>query len=314
MIDYGRISSKIWKSVVGFESSNEINRDEMGYLDYQIRQWEAIIPESLRFDPNDALSVNEATSRGHHRLRVLVYLRRNQLRIFLYRPVLQSASSLMGNRSQAQTVVELAQDSIRVLTHLNQTSDIYRTQQVCFNYFLVSALATLFLAVSHFPLEFSAQVRDEFYMALDLVKGFSGKSFIAKRLWHTIRGLKEVGPKLGLVSSQSMAATDDPHSSAAVAMAGLAGHPVDELAAFPSSIGPLGSNTLNGQQMSYELTNLFEAVGGHGNGPPNHAVDGHNEFGNQNGEMPTDGNNMPQVFGNEEDFAKIMGECFYNLG
>jgi hypothetical protein len=101
----------------------------------------------------------------------------------------------------------------------------------------VSALAVLFLAVAHAPADFNRQVRDEFYMALDLVKGFSTKSYISKRLWNTIRGLKEVGPRLGLPSRPLNMDTNDAHSTAAVAMAGLAGHPVDELAIFPRRRG-----------------------------------------------------------------------------
>jgi len=193
-----------------------------------------------------------------------LYVRANQVRILIYRPVLLSATSIMENRNYAQKAVEVAKDTIRVLARLNETSDIYRAQQVCFNYFLISALAVLFLAVSHAPAEFNGQVRDEFYMALDLVKGFSTKSYISQRLWRTIRGLKELGPKLGLVSRQPFTRDDeDPHSSAAVAMAGLAGHPVQEMGVYPSSQGAssIGSSPMNGQQMSYELTTLFEAAG-----------------------------------------------------
>src|SRR5437667_3274337 len=103
---------------------------------------------------------------------------------------------------------------------------------------------------------------------LNLIKGYNAKSYYSKRLWRTIRGLKEIGPKLGLVSKSNI---DDPHSSAAVAMAGLAGHPVEELEVYErmaganQGVGHLGNSPLNGFQMSYELTNLFEAAGGYGN-------------------------------------------------
>lgn len=237
----------------------------MEYLDYQILQWENTIPDSLRFSPSQLTHPLPASeSRTQLRLKVLLYVRANQVRILIYRPVLLSATSIMENRNYAQKAVEVAKDTIRVLARLNETSDIYRAQQVCFNYFLISALAVLFLAVSHAPAEFNGQVRDEFYMALDLVKGFSTKSYISQRLWRTIRGLKELGPKLGLVSRQPFTRDDeDPHSSAAVAMAGLAGHPVQEMGVYSSSQGAssIGSSPMNGQQMSYELTTLFEAAG-----------------------------------------------------
>ena len=105
-------------------------------------------------------------------------------------------------------------------------------------------------------------------MALDLVKGFSTKSFVSKRLWKTIKGLKEVGPKLGLspdVAANGHMSAEDPHSSAALAMAGLAGHDIDLGSAFGGdgmNSGGLGNGNspMNGFQMSHEMTNLFEAA------------------------------------------------------
>lgn len=315
MIAYSRISSKVWRSVAGFDGTgNEIRKDEIGYLDYQILQWQKNIPESLKFYHTDPTRHIEIPSRSLHRLQVLLHLRAHQMRILIYRAVLHSATSIMDNRGYAQTVVEVAKDTIRVLSHLNQTTDIYRAQQVCFNYFLIAALGVIFLAVSHAPVEFSRQVRDEFYMALDLVKGFSTKSYISKRLWKTIKGLKEVGPKLGLVSRQALADANDPHSSAAVAMAGLAGHQVDESAVFPQvpEASPLGPSPLDGQQMSYELTNFFEAVGGYGNlmqvNPQ--GTEGMSGFAGQPGEMAQGAEGMPGMFGNEDEFSRIMRDLF----
>ena len=315
MIAYSRIGSKVWRSVVGFDgTANDVKKDEIGYLDYQVLQWHKCIPDSLAFFDPATGEEAESSSRAIRRLRILIYLRANQMRILIYRPVLHSATSIMENRGCAQTVVDVAKDTIRVLTHLNQTSDIYRTQQVCFNYFLVSALAVLFLAVAHAPADFNRQVRDEFYMALDLVKGFSTKSYISKRLWNTIRGLKEVGPRLGLPSRPLNMDTNDAHSTAAVAMAGLAGHPVDELAIFPPAQGlsPLGTSPKNGLQMSYELTNLFEAAGGYGNvmaaNPGAESVNGFG--GGPHGDLPAGTEVPPGMFGNEQEFSRIMRDLF----
>jgi hypothetical protein len=253
-----------------------LNVEEIGYLDYQILQWQKSIPSELQLptaaDP-------KTSSRAIHRLQILLYLRANQMRILIYRPVLHSASSIQENMNYATIVVELAKDTIRALTHLNQTTDIYRAQQVCFNYFLISALAVIFLASCHAPVHFSSLCRSEFYMALDLVKGFSNKSWVSKRLWKTIKGLKEVGPKLGLSpdilgNGNSNNNMEDPHSSAALAMAGLAGHEISGLGHFGQDSNGMnsgtGSSPMNGFQMSHEMTNLFEAalgsVGMNGNG------------------------------------------------
>jgi len=266
MIAYSRIGSKVWRSISSYSPtlSPSLNIEEIGYLDYQILQWQKSIPPELQLPTTNS---PQTSSRAIHRLQILLYLRTNQMRILIYRPVLHSASSIQENISYANTVIELAKDTIRALTHLNQTTDIYRAQQVCFNYFLISALAVIFLASSHAPVHFSAICRDEFYMALDLVKGFSNKSWVSKRLWKTIKGLKEVGPKLGLSQDAIHGingSMEDPHSSAALAMAGLAGHEISGMNNFgQDGVGmPAGngSSPMNGFQMSNEMTHLFEAA------------------------------------------------------
>ncbi|GME25487.1 Casein kinase II regulatory subunit [Neofusicoccum parvum] len=235
----------------------------------------------------------------------------------------------MEDTTAAQTVVDVAKDTINVLTHTNQTTDIYRSHQVMFNYFLISALAVLLLAVSHAPAHFSECCRDEFYMALDLVRGLSANSYVSKRLWRTIKILKEVGPKLGLNlrggGNHATVDASDPHSSAAVAMAGLAGHPVDENFLF----GNNGNRTTNGQGqgagasgtgsgtsespngMANDLTSLFEAAGG---------FSASTGFAPQNGYMisASGGEGGPQasaeivssVFGHDDELARILRDLF----
>ncbi|CAG8147797.1 unnamed protein product [Penicillium nalgiovense] len=312
MVLYNRISSKIWYSGLGSEGTTDIRRDEIGYLDYQILQWYKQVPDELKFYPVDPPKNSENVSRGMRRLRVLLYLRMNQLRILIYRPVLHSPASIAEDRGHAQTVVEIAKDTVRVLTRLNQMSDIYRTQQITFNYFLVAALAVLFLAVSHAPVDFNRQVRDEFYMALDLVNGFSTKSYVSKRLWKTIKGLRKIGEKLGVLARPFGPDSSDPHSSAAVAMAGLAGHPIQDLSMYGPMNGgnELGNSPLNGLQMSQELTNLFEAVGAFGNFMPNTSSDGISGFVGPDGEIQNTGEGLSGVLGDEGEFARVIRDLF----
>lgn len=268
MVPYSRIASKIWYSGLGSEGITDARRDVIGYLDYQVLQWYKQIPKELKLYLADSPKSGESVSRGLRRLRVVLYLRMNQLRILIYRPVLHSAANIAQDKAHAQTVVDVAKDTVRLLTRLNQTSDIYRTQQACFNYFLVAALAVLFLAVCHAPAEFNRQVRDEFYLALDLIRGFSTKSYVSKRLWNTIKGLRKIGEKLGVLVPRPVPPnSNDDHSNAAVAMAGLAGHPIEGLSVYGAvnGVNGLGNSPLDGMQISQELTNLFEAAGGIGN-------------------------------------------------
>ncbi|KAL5334428.1 fungal-specific transcription factor domain-containing protein [Aspergillus crustosus] len=311
MITYNRISSKVWYSGLGSDGATDIRRDEIGYLDYQVLQWYKQIPETLKFYSSDSPRQGDTANRGLRRLRILLYLRMNQLRILIYRPILHSAASIAEDKGHAQTVVDVAKDSVRVLTRLNQTSDIYRTQQITFNYFLVAALAVLFLAVCHAPVEFNRHVRDEFYQALDLVNGFSTKSYVSKRLWKTIKGLRKIGERLGVIVRPFGSDANDPHSTAAVAMAGLAGHPMEDLSVYGpmNAVNELGSSPLNGLQMSHELTNLFEAVGGVNNFLASGA-DGINGFVGHEGELQNTGKGLSDILGDEGEFARVIRELF----
>jgi len=148
-------------------------------------------------------------------------------------------------------------------------------------------------------------------MALDLVKGFSNKSFVSKRLWKTIKGLKEVGPKLGL--SPDMNGSEDPHSSAALAMADLAGHEISGLGnGYEGGMNGMNGagNGPNGFQMSLDMTSLFEAALGsvrmNGNGQ--------NTGTPYNGNVPLDGDALSgigsNVFGGDEELYRQMKELF----
>jgi hypothetical protein len=298
MISYSIIGSKVWKSVVADVTSQEkINKDDISFLDFQVLNWHRSIPESLKFIHPESGRHLDPPARSVHRLQVVLYLRANQMRILIYRPVLHTATTIMENLDFAHVVVKVAKDTIRILTYINQTSDIYRVQQTMFNYFLISALAVLFLAVAHAPAEFSQPSRDEFYMALELVRGLSSNSYVSKRLWKTIKTLKEVGPRLGLLIRHDD--TTDAHSSAAVAMAGLAGHQVDELALFAS--GRNGNNLDTPHGMASDLTTLFEAAGGTFN---------LNGFGGPSSDMPSNGE-FAHAFGQENDeLARIMRDLF----
>ena len=223
----------------------------------------------------------------------------------------------MENRHYAQNVIDVAKDTINTLTAVNQMSDIYKTQQVLFNYFLVQALAVLFLAVAHAPAVFCGQTREEFYSAIEIVKGFSTKSHVSKRLWRTIRGLKDMGDKIGLLArggNNMSDAEQDAHSDAAVAMAGLAGHKVEYSQAYgnPStgqsngSQNPeLGVSPEDALQITNELSSLFELAGGFSAATP--ATDPYS-FNGGNGDVGmTEGFN---AFGNEPEFVRIMNELF----
>lgn len=310
---YNQIATKVWYHNLAYDGGQQTKKDEIGFLDYQILQWYQQLPEPLQFNSRDLARENELPGRGARRLRLLMYMRRNQARISIYRPILHSATSIMEHRHYAQNVVDVAKDTINTLTGVNQISDIYKTQQQLYNYFLVQALAVLFLSVAHAPAVFCTQTRTEFYAAIEVIKGFSTKSHVSKRLWRTIRGLKEIGDKIALLARGGPSLNDadqDAQSDAAVAMAGLAGHKVD----YQGYAGQghrlngneeLGVSPDDALQMTNELSSLFELAGGYGATTP--GPDAFNFVGS-NGDVGM--GEAFNVFGNEPALTRIMNELF----
>lgn len=174
----------------------------------------------------------------------------------------------MANPTQAQRAVDLAKDTIQYLNHLNTTTNLYRRIQVFYHQFLTSAISVVFLASVHAPVRFSAVCREEFYLALELVKDLSSKSWVSKRLWRTIKSLKDVAPRFGLNPD------DDPHSTAALGMIGLArGHMSsgngDAHASFHRPSAPSNTQLFsgshvdqNGVMIQSEMSRIFEGYVG----------------------------------------------------
>ncbi|KAG5986409.1 hypothetical protein E4U43_005519 [Claviceps pusilla] len=274
MITYSRIGAKVWRQVSHFDPvlAREPRQEEIDNLDGEILQWYETVPDEVKVrDWNKEKQMSSTPSYNLQRLRIWTYLRLNQIRIWLYTPILHSATSIMQHPEHAQLVVGLAKDTIQYLNHLNNTTQLYRRAQVFYNQFLASAIAVLFLAPVHAPIRFSAECREEFYMALDLVKDLSAKSWVSKRLWRMIQSLKDMAPRFGLNPE------DDAHSNAALGMIGLArGHTMDG----SNSVGqspfthvsqghPNQNHTpaehladQNGRKIQSELSRIFEGYVG----------------------------------------------------
>lgn len=258
MIRYSRIAAKVWKFITAFNNTNEIKKDEMNYLDWQVLCWAQAIPDSLCLDYPNTPESGAATEgpRSLRRLRALLYLRANQLRMLIHRPVLHTAGHIVRYPAESETVVDLAKDTIRFITKLNETSDIYQLQQVAINWFLVSALAVLFLAVSQAPTQFSSSCKEEFYWALELVKGFSTRSYISRRLWKSIRSLRKLGPQLGLGVQKLRP------EGQSIGLIGPTGpSQSDQSPAHAPKSSTHSQTPLDGAQMTQELMEWFEAVG-----------------------------------------------------
>ncbi|KAK4076553.1 transcriptional regulator family: Fungal Specific TF [Trichoderma aggressivum f. europaeum] len=190
MVGYGRLCSTMWDALMpsGFHA-NENPEQKTMELDKKIQEWLESVPVQLRLCHPRLGLATRAQPPVLHRLRALLYLRGNHFRILIYRYYLLGPNRIKNSYRNAWLAVEIAQDSIQVLVHLNDSSDIYRRQQAAFNYFLLSALAILFLAVCNDPETFAAPCKKSFHSAIELLRHFSSQSRGSRRLWSSVRGI-----------------------------------------------------------------------------------------------------------------------------
>lgn len=202
MVGYGQLSSKIWDAIPFFGSpSQTIPEETTTVLEICTQDWLNSIPQYLQLRHPRLGLAPRSQPRLLHRLRALLYLRGNYARIIIYRHYLMSASSVSSDPKSAWLVVEIAQDTIQVLVHLHATSDIYSRQQNAFNYFLLSALAVISLAVCHAPSSFASPCRKSFLEGVDLLRGLSRHSIVSRKLWNSIRRLLPRIRSLGIQNS-----------------------------------------------------------------------------------------------------------------
>lgn len=144
---------RVCDSLAGDASSCKPNRtsnsqDLVGYHMYLLGDWQKSVPEDLQFVHDDSNMLGRKSL-----LRSTIYLRRNHLQILIVRPSLCSHTWSKVDSKLWTMAINAACDSIQVLSHLNETSDMYRYQQTLFNYFFATALGILMLMISRVALE-----------------------------------------------------------------------------------------------------------------------------------------------------------------
>ncbi|KID82884.1 Casein kinase II, regulatory subunit [Metarhizium guizhouense ARSEF 977] len=219
MVGYARLCSKLWDAIPPFGSPcQSIPPDIANALDASTQTWLESIPPHLQMRHPRAFYSTRSQPRVLHRLRAFLYLRGNLTRISIYQHHLLSAATIKADLARAKVAVDLAQDTVQVLVHLNATSDIYSRQQNAFNYFLLGAFAVISLAICHAPNVFAAGCAQSFIDAIGLVRGFSRHSIASRRLWKSIRGLLPRLKSLGLQDCDD--AGDRMHSPSAAGTLG----------------------------------------------------------------------------------------------
>ena len=188
MVSYARLCSRVWDALP-FYGSQIMAKETEDYLESITQNWLLSIPEELHFIHPSCGPASQNQPRQMRSLRTLLYLHGNYMRTLIHRHHVLASENIRANTQDAQSVVDIAKETILVLVHLSSTSDIYVREQSTYNYYLLSALAVVLLAVCHSPSHFAESCRDSFVSAVELVRGFARHSDASRRLWKNIRGL-----------------------------------------------------------------------------------------------------------------------------
>lgn len=194
MVVFCRIATECRSSIIGPNSSCTA-RD---FSDFRVVEWRRNLPHTLRFDNSHPEYKSSEEPRSHYRLRLLLYLRANQMRTVIRRHSAIRPGPGNTDTSSMQTAIEIACDTIRILVTVVQSSDVYQAQQKTFNYFLESAISSLLLGVSHRKDIGEPSHFEELHMVMGLVRGLATKSQMMRKLCDKLERLKVVQAALKL--------------------------------------------------------------------------------------------------------------------
>ncbi|RFU30938.1 hypothetical protein B7463_g5421, partial [Scytalidium lignicola] len=215
MVSYVRFGAQAWSSVTDGRGGIKPNpnNDTFDYLEYQVRCWQESLPIELR--PHQCLSNKEMdnpldskTDQATFSRRSILYLRANQIKTIVSRPLLFSLQSLNANLRQVAIVTDIALDTINKVIEIDKQSDLYQKQQPIVNHFLSSALSTLFLVFVHYSKHGQhinitekspniTTVLGGITKALHLLHSYSSCRS-SQRLWNKFAGPKGLLSYLGL--------------------------------------------------------------------------------------------------------------------
>ena len=204
MVDWTRLAGKTWEALnAQGERGSNISRDDIDFLDYQILQWYDKLPNHAKLPPvgSDYSAMMEhypssLDGTGTLYIPAVLYLRKAHLRNLTYRLVLSSSARISQNKQLGLVAVQIAKEAIQTLFDLEQGTKVIATQQIFFAHLLLTAFGNLLLAVVNAMSEFWDVVRDEFYIALGLIRRMSTRSVPLMRLWCRIRGLEDLQAKM----------------------------------------------------------------------------------------------------------------------
>ncbi|KAJ5099523.1 hypothetical protein N7532_006524 [Penicillium argentinense] len=208
MASYCVISTKIVNATSKVPVDAQVYEDEQfQFLNYQIDRWQLTVLDG--FITNPAAGHN-MTSDPFDSVSTLLYLRANQLRILLLRPLFFAESPVKPDRTKISASLQLAIRTISVIYHLNSTTDIYRKQHPFFSHFLISATSLILLIITYRggpdlstiePSVFNPQdICKSLQRAIELITEYSGISNYSQQLHRRLLSIVGLLARLDILS------------------------------------------------------------------------------------------------------------------
>ncbi|KAJ6279570.1 hypothetical protein J3E71DRAFT_393591 [Bipolaris maydis] len=212
MISYTFMSPKFEVPIYRVAAGATYEQDDaFELLNFQIDQWlkKAIDGYGIYHpSPETAVGVKPTAdpSKPPSPVATLLYLRANAFRSIILRPFFLSGSHSNVSVKMIKPSMKIISDTIGVLSLLNSSTDVYKTQHPFFQHFLSSSCALLFLVVAYVRADrnravimqsadllepFPGFVKREVERALALATAYSTMSQNSSRLAKRLRHLEE---------------------------------------------------------------------------------------------------------------------------
>lgn len=212
MRSYVQFGAQIWYSITDEHGKfkRRLKEETFDFLSYKVKSWQESLPKALQSSQDELGSVESIPfeDRKAYLIRSILFLRANQIRILVLRPLLYSYQTAKANPGHADTLVQLATNTINKVLEMDRQSNLYRTQIPILNHFLSSALCSLFLVLAHYSrlstteltTSESAAVVDAIANGLSLLRTYLF-SLSSQRLLRKFTGPQGLISHLGLLKN-----------------------------------------------------------------------------------------------------------------
>lgn len=210
LLQWTRLAGKTWHALNNqIEKTFESRVDEINFLDFEIMKWYDKLPDEFRLADDAAWGRHPPTY--YHSV---FFVRRAHLRNLIYRPILQLSAKGAQHEPIFLKAIEVAKDTVRTLSYLNEQTTLIRTHPMFFQQLLLTAFGNLLLAVVSTGPNIRSSTRKEFDMFLQLFQLLSSDCAALRRTWHRLQGLRDLHLKLG--HSERGTQTPRPNEQSAV--------------------------------------------------------------------------------------------------